>query len=75
MRSRRPPACLGNINMLAKCCGKPCGLDRRFRRANFEAILEITGARARRLCCCLPPQVGADQEAQESLCLWEPVPP
>lgn len=35
--------CLGNLNMLVKCFCQPC-LDSTFRKRNFEAILDITGA-------------------------------
>ena len=35
--------CLANANRLVKCFKKPLGLENKFRKRNFDAILSITG--------------------------------
>lgn len=43
---REPAMCMGNINMLVKCMGKPLRMESKFRKRNFNAIMKVTGA------CC-----------------------
>ncbi len=35
--------CLGNMNMLLRCLGKPLRLEDTLRRRNFNAIVSIAG--------------------------------
>jgi hypothetical protein len=35
--------CMGNVNMLVKCLGKPLRLENKFRKRNFNAIMDVTG--------------------------------
>lgn len=35
--------CLANANRLVKCFKKPLGLENKFRKRNFNAIIEMTG--------------------------------
>jgi len=35
--------CLANANRLVRCFKRPFKLDHRFRKRNFDAIVDITG--------------------------------
>jgi hypothetical protein len=41
--NRRPNMCLANANRLVKCFKRPFGLEDKFRKRNFDAIIEMTG--------------------------------
>lgn len=36
--------CMGNVNMLVRCLGKPLRIENKFRKRNFNAIVDVTGA-------------------------------
>ncbi|KFM25319.1 Sn1-specific diacylglycerol lipase alpha [Auxenochlorella protothecoides] len=42
-RGVRPPACMGNLNMLVKCLRGPLRLEPALRRRNLEAMLGVAG--------------------------------
>ncbi|GAB4819117.1 hypothetical protein N2152v2_006163 [Parachlorella kessleri] len=42
-KGKRPAMCMGNVNMLLKCLGRPLRLENKFRKRNFNAILDVTG--------------------------------
>ncbi|KAI3429288.1 hypothetical protein D9Q98_005384 [Chlorella vulgaris] len=42
-QGKRPNMCLANANRLVKCFKRPFGLEDKFRKRNFDAIIEITG--------------------------------
>jgi hypothetical protein len=42
-KGQRPAMCLANANRLVKCLKKPFGLESKFRKRNFDAIIEMTG--------------------------------
>ncbi len=39
--------CLANANRLVRCLKKPFRLEARFRKQNFDAIVQMTGEHAR----------------------------
>jgi hypothetical protein len=40
--------CLANANRLVKCFKRPLGLENKFRKQNFDTILQMTGKIERR---------------------------
>lgn len=55
---RRPALCLANANRLVHCLKAPLKLEAKFRKRNFDAIVEITGEPSpsfslELLCICL----------------------
>ncbi|KAI3429289.1 hypothetical protein D9Q98_005385 [Chlorella vulgaris] len=42
-QGKRPNMCLANANRLVKCFKRPFGLEDKFRKRNFDAIIEMTG--------------------------------
>ncbi|KAL4447467.1 hypothetical protein ABPG75_004686, partial [Micractinium tetrahymenae] len=42
-KGKRPAMCLANANRLVRCLKKPFRLEARFRKRNFDAIVQMTG--------------------------------
>ncbi|GAB4816306.1 hypothetical protein N2152v2_003352 [Parachlorella kessleri] len=42
-KGKRPAACSGNVNLMAKCAGSCFRMEDKFRKRNFDAIVDITG--------------------------------